>query len=325
MQAAVPIPAFYRIAAALGLALAVHTAHAAPATAADSVVSYRTVKIDGVNVFYREAGPSNAPTLLLLHGFPTSSQMFRNLIPLLADRYHVIAPDYPGYGQSDMLPLNRFTYSFDNLANVIDKFTEAVGTRRYALYVQDYGAPIGFRLAAAHPERITAIVVQNGNAYDEGLDNEFWKPVKAWWTDKSESNATKLRPLLELEATKWQYTTGVRDVRHISPDAWTVDQAYLDRPGNKEIQLEMLYSYGTNPGRYPAWQAYFRKHQPPMLIAWGKNDQIFPAAGAHPYLRDLPKAELHLLDTGHFALEEDSAAIGALMRDFLGRTLGPGR
>jgi pimeloyl-ACP methyl ester carboxylesterase len=319
-------------AAALSLALLVQVAHAAPAAAKDAPnvantasVAYRTVKVDGVNVFYREAGPKDAPTLLLLHGFPTSSQMFRNLIPLLADRYHIIAPDYPGYGQSDMPPMDKFKYSFDNLAGVIDKFTQAIGISRYALYVQDYGAPIGYRLAAAHPERVTAIVVQNGNAYDEGLANEFWAPVKVYWGAKTEANAAKLRPLLELSGTKWQYTEGIRDVQHISPDAWTVDQAYLDRPGNKDIQIEMFYSYGTNPGHYPEWQAYFRKHQPPMLIAWGKNDKIFPAAGAHPYLRDLPKAELHLLDTGHFALEEDSAEIGKLMRDFLGRTLKPAK
>lgn len=294
---------------------------AAPNVASTAAVSYRTVNIDGVNIFYREAGPKNAPTLLLLHGFPTSSQMFRNLIPLLADRYRVIAPDYPGYGQSDMPPMDKFTYSFDNLAKVIDKFTVAVGASKYALYVQDYGAPIGYRLAAAHPERVTAIVVQNGNAYDEGLANEFWAPVKVFWGAKTEANGAKLRPLLELSGTKWQYTEGVRDVTRISPDAWTVDQAYLDRPGNKDIQIEMFHSYGTNPPRYPEWQAYFRKHQPPMLIVWGKGDKIFPPAGAHPYLRDLPKAELHLLDTGHFALEEESAKIGSLMRTFLGRTL----
>jgi pimeloyl-ACP methyl ester carboxylesterase len=244
---------------------------------------------------------------------------------LLADRYHVIAPDYPGYGQSDMPAMDKFTYSFDRLAQVMDKFTETVGVSRYALYVQDYGAPVGFRLAAAHPERISAIVVQNGNAYNEGIDNEFWAPMKTYWSDKSEANGAKLRPLFELGATKWQYTEGVRDATRISPDAWTVDQAKLDRPGNKDIQLELFYSYGTNPGHYAEWQSYFRKYQPPMLIVWGKNDKIFPAAGAHPYLRDLPKAELHLLDTGHFALEEDSAAIGAYMRSFLGRTLKSGK
>ncbi|WP_431265974.1 alpha/beta fold hydrolase [Roseateles chitinivorans] len=272
-------------------------------------------------MFYREAGPKDAPVLLLLHGFPTSSQMFRNLIPQLAGRYRVIAPDYPGYGQSDMPPMDKFQYSFDNLAKVVDKFTVAVGAKKYALYVQDYGAPVGFRIAAAHPERVTAIVVQNGNAYDEGIDNDFWAPLKKYWADKSTANGEQLRPNFELPATKWQYTEGVRDVQHISPDAWTVDQAYLDRPGNKDIQLELFYSYGTNPPLYPSWQAYFRKHQPPMLIVWGKNDKIFPAAGAHPYLRDLPKAELHLLDTGHFALEEDGATIVALMKDFLARQL----
>jgi pimeloyl-ACP methyl ester carboxylesterase len=324
-----------RIAAAFTLTVAMHAAPAASAAeqastqastqatnvASSAAVSYRTVKVDGLNVFYREAGPKDAPTLLLLHGFPTSSQMYRNLIPLLADRYHVIAPDYPGFGQSDMPAMDKFSYSFDNLAGVMDKFTQALGLSRYALYVQDYGAPVGFRLAAAHPQRVSAIVVQNGNAYDEGIASSFWDEAKVYWTDKSEANRAKIRPLLEPGATKWQYTEGVRDVQHISPDAWTVDQAYLERPGNKDIQLELLYSYGSNPAHYPEWQAYFRKYQPPMLIVWGKNDKIFPPAGAHPYLRDLPKAELHLLDTGHFALEEDSAAIGAYMRDFLGRTL----
>jgi pimeloyl-ACP methyl ester carboxylesterase len=325
----------HRIPGGIAIALAftmvaptIQTAQAAPATekamtnvASTANVSYRTVKVDDVNIFYREAGPKNAPTLLLLHGFPTSSQMFRNLIPLLADRYHVIAPDYPGFGQSDMPAMDKFTYSFDNLANVIDKFTEAIGVSHYALYVQDYGAPVGFRLAAAHPERISAIVVQNGNAYDEGIDNDFWAPIKKYWADKSAANGAALRPLFEPAATKWQYTEGVRDVRHISPDAWTVDQAYMDRPGNKDIQLELFYSYGSNPPLYAGWQAYFRKYQPPVLIVWGKNDKIFPPAGAYPYLRDLPKAELHLIDTGHFALEEDSATIGKLMRTFLQRNL----
>ncbi|WP_298928170.1 alpha/beta fold hydrolase [uncultured Ramlibacter sp.] len=312
----------------LACSLAAPVAKAAPAldkvapnVASTAAVSYRTVKVDGLNIFYREAGPKNAPTILLLHGFPTSSQMFRNLIPLLADRYHVVAPDYPGYGQSDMPPMDKFQYSFDNLANVVDKFTQAIGLSTFAMYVQDYGAPIGYRIAHAHPERITAIIVQNGNAYDEGLDNDFWVPAKQFWADKSQANGAKLRPLFELPATKWQYSEGYREAHRISPDAWMLDQAYMDRPGNKDIQLEMFYSYGTNPALYPGWQAYFRKYQPPMLIAWGKNDKIFPAAGAHPYLRDLPKAELHLLDTGHFALEEDSATIGRLMRSFLQRHL----
>ena len=287
-------------------------------------VSYHTVKVDGLNIFYREAGPRNAPTVLLLHGFPTSSQMFRNLIPLLADKYHLVAPDYPGYGQSDMPLVDQFVYSFDHLAEIVDKFTAQLGLAKYAIYVQDYGGPIGFRLAAAHPDRITAIVVQNGNAYDEGLDNDFWAPLKLYWADKSETNAARLRPLFELEATKWQYSEGYRDVSHVSPDAWMLDQAYMDRAGNKEIQLELFYSYGSNPGHYPEWQAYFRKYQPPMLITWGENDKIFPPAGAHPYLRDLPKAELHLLDTGHFALEEDGEQIAQYIREFLPCALASG-
>jgi pimeloyl-ACP methyl ester carboxylesterase len=286
----------------------------------ETAVSYHTVVVDGVKVFYREAGPKNAPAVLLLHGFPSSSHMFRNLIPQLADRYHVIAPDYPGYGQSGQPAMDKFTYSFDHLAAVVDKLTSEIGLTKYALYVQDYGAPIGYRLAAAHPERISAIVVQNGNAYQEGIDNPFWDPVKAYWKDKTEANAARLRPVLELDATKWQYSEGFRDpALHVSPDAWMLDQAYLDRPGNKNIQIEMFYSYGSNPPLYPAWQAYFRKHQPPMLIVWGKNDKIFPAAGATPYLRDLPQAELHLLDSGHFALEEEGDQIGRLMHDFLDR------
>lgn len=307
----------------LSMAAPVHAA--APAAQAQparpvTAVSYHKVDIDGVKVFYREAGPKDAPTLLLLHGFPTSSHMFRELIPKLADRYHVIAPDYPGYGQSDQPGLDKFTYSFDNLAKVVDQFTAKIGISKYALYVQDYGAPVGFRLAAAHPERVTAIVVQNGNAYDEGIDNDFWVPVKAYWKDRSAATAAPVRAVLDLKATQWQYTEGFRNpAAHVSPDAWMLDQAYLDRPGNNEIQMELFYSYGTNPAHYPEWQAYFRKHQPPMLIVWGKNDKIFPAEGAYPYKRDLPKAELHLLDTGHFALEEDGHEIARLMRDFLDR------
>lgn len=289
-------------------------------TANETSVTYHTEVVDGVKVFYREAGPKNAPTVLLLHGFPTSSHMFRNLIPKLADRYHVIAPDYPGYGQSEQPAMHQFTYSFDHLAAIVDKLTGQLGLNKYALYVQDYGAPIGYRLASAHPERITAIVVQNGNAYLEGIDNPFWDPVKAFWKDKSDANAAKLRPILELNATKWQYTEGFRDpASHVSPDTWMLDQAYMDRPGNKDIQIELFYSYGTNPPLYATWQAYFRQHQPPMLIVWGKNDKIFPAEGATPYLRDLPQAELHLLDTGHFALEEDGEEIGQLMHQFLDR------
>lgn len=284
-------------------------------------VSYKTVTIDHLEIFYREAGPKDAPTILLLHGFPTSSHMFRNLIPMLSEKFHVIAPDYPGYGRSSTPSVADFKYSFDNLARIIDKFTEELKLDKFSMYVMDYGAPIGYRIAAQHPERIQAIVVQNGNAYEEGLDNDFWKPFRPYWKDKSETNAAPLKPLFELDATKWQYHTGVRNLESISPDAWVHDQAGMDRPGNKEIQLELFYSYGSNPPHYPAWQEYFRKHQPPMLIVWGKNDQIFPAAGAEPYKRDLKNLEFHLLDTGHFVLEEDGEQVGNLMKEFLSKVV----
>ncbi len=282
-------------------------------------VFHRTMKVDGLDIFYREAGPKDAPAILLLHGFPTSSHMFRNLIPALADRYHVVAPDYPGYGNSSAPPVDKFEYTFDNLAKVIDTFTERVGLDKYALYVQDYGAPVGYRLAVKHPERVSALIVQNGNAYEEGIANDFWAPIKVYWKDRTEANAAPLQKLVTLEATRWQYTNGARNVEAISPDTWTTDQALLDRPGNASIQLALLYSYGSNPPHYPEWQAYFRKYQPPTLIVWGKNDAIFPAAGAYPYRRDLKDVDFHLLDTGHFALEEDGATIATLIREFLAK------
>jgi len=283
-------------------------------------VTHKTVKLGDLDIFYREAGPKGAPAVLLLHGFPTSSQMFRNLIPALADEYRVVAPDYPGYGHSSMPPHDQFKYTFDNLATVIDEFTEKVGLTRYALYVQDYGAPVGYRLASAHPERVTAIVVQNGNAYDEGLDNPFWEPIKAYWREPaSRQKRDAIRNLLTYEATRWQYTDGVPDPELVSPDGAAHDQFLLNRPGNDEIQLDLFLSYGSNPPLYPRWQEYFRKYQPPMLIAWGKNDKIFPAAGAEPYRRDLKTLEYHLLDAGHFALETEGDTIAGLMRDFLGK------
>jgi len=283
-------------------------------------VFHKTVKVGDLDIFYREAGPKDAPAILLLHGFPTSSQMFRSLIPRLADNYRVIAPDYPGFGHSSMPPRDMFAYTFDNLAKVIDEFTEKVGLTKYALYVQDYGAPVGYRLASQHPDRITAIVVQNGNAYDEGLDNDFWKPIKAYWQEPNgKAKRDNLRNLVTYEATQWQYTHGVKNPELVSPDGAAHDQLLLDRKGNDEIQLDLFLSYGSNPPLYPKWQEYFRTHQPPMLIAWGKNDQIFPAAGAEPYKRDLKTLELHLLDAGHFALESNGDEIAQLMREFLGK------
>lgn len=282
------------------------------------VVSYNTVDIDGLDIFYREAGERSKPTILLLHGFPTSSQMFRNLIPALADKYHVIAPDYPGFGQSSMPTVAEFDYSFGNLASVIEKFTERLGLSKYSLYVQDYGAPIGYRLAVKYPERVQSLIVQNGNAYEEGL-RDFWIPLKAYWKDRSETNANALRQFLTVDATKWQWTHGTRNQKLVDPNIWTLDQALLDRPGNQDIQLQLFFSYGSNPPLYPQWQAYFREHQPPTLIVWGKNDLIFPAEGAEPYKRDLRNLEFHLLDTGHFALEEDGALIGDLIRRFLAK------
>ncbi len=302
-------------------------------------VRYRTVEIEGLDIFYREAGDPNNPTILLLHGFPTSSHMFRDLIPQLADKYHLIAPDYPGYGYSSMPSVDEFDYSFDHIANIVDKFIDKIGLESYSLYLMDYGAPIGFRIATKHPERVEGLIIQNGNAYDEGIDNNFWEPIKAYWKDRhavnqgldndwwknvknaynnpNMNNEDALRFLFTLGATKWQYTNGVRNINAISPDTWDHVQPLLDREGNQEIQLEMFYSYGTNPPLYPEWQAYLREHQPPTLIVWGKNDEIFPAAGAYPYKRDLNVVDFHLLDTGHFALEEDGKVIAGLIQRFL--------
>ena len=281
-------------------------------------VHHRTARIDGLDIFYREAGPTDAPTVLLLHGFPTSSHMFRNLIPALADKYHVVAPDYPGYGNSSMPAVDEFDYSFDSFARIIEKLTDTLGLDRYSLYLMDYGAPVGYRLATSRPERVEALIIQNGNAYEEGL-RDFWVPIKKYWEDPTQDNAEPLRDLLKIDATKWQYTNGVRDTEAISPDNWVHDQALLDRPGNDAIQLKMFYDYRTNVPLYPAWQAYFRTHQPPALIVWGTGDDIFPAEGAHPYKGDLDDLEFHLLDTGHFALEEDGDRIASLIHSFLGR------
>ncbi|HEY6557833.1 MAG TPA: alpha/beta fold hydrolase [Polyangiaceae bacterium] len=284
------------------------------------VTRYHTVKIDGVDLFYREAGRKTAPVVVLLHGFPTSSRMYRNLIPALAPRYRVIAPDYPGFGHSESPDRQRFAYRFARFAELIDGLLTQLGAARYALYVQDYGAPVGFRLALRHPERVTALVVQNGNAYEEGL-REFWKPLRAYWASGSKQHRDALRAGLTLAATRSQYLDGVRDPARVDPDSWIVDQALLDRPGTDEIMLDLFKDYGSNVALYPKFQEFFRARRPPTLIVWGKHDVIFPAEGARAYLRDLPGAELHLLDTGHFALEDKGDEIAALMRDFLGRKL----
>jgi pimeloyl-ACP methyl ester carboxylesterase len=310
--------------ALLALAPAVSSAQTIRANAGGVATATRhhTKRIGGVDIFYREAGPVGAPVIVLLHGFPSSSHMFRNLIPQLADRYRVIAPDYPGFGHSAMPSRDRFRYSFETFTDLVDSLLVSVGANRYALYVMDYGAPVGYRLALKHPERVSALIVQNGNAYAEGL-REFWTPIKTYWASGSAKDRDVLRPGTTLDATRWQYLDGVRDSSRIDPSAWLHDQALLDRPGNVEIQLDLFKDYGTNVALYPRFQAFFRERRPPTLIVWGRNDKIFPAEGAHPYLRDLPNAEFHLLDTGHFALEDKGDEIALLMRDFLARRLVP--
>ena len=282
-----------------------------------SKIKNQTITVDGQTIFYREAGEKqNAPTILLLHGFPTSSYMFRNIIPALADNFHLIAPDYPGFGYSSMPPVDEFKYTFDHLAEIVDDFITQTGLGRYSLYVMDYGAPIGYRLAVKHPEKIEALIIQNGNAYDEGL-GEFWQPLKAYWSEPNEKNKNALKKFLTIEATRWQYTHGVKDKKTISPDNWIHDQSLLDRPGNNEIQLQLFYDYKSNPPLYPQWQEYFRTYQPPTLVIWGRNDIIFPKEGAIPYQRDLKNIQLHLLNTGHFALEEEGELIAELISRFL--------
>jgi pimeloyl-ACP methyl ester carboxylesterase len=277
---------------------------------------YKTETIDGLRIFYREAGPKDAPNILLLHGFPTSSHMFRNLIPRLSDRYHVIAPDYPGFGQSAMPSVTEFEYTFANLANVMQQFVHKIGLESYTLYLMDYGAPVGFRLATANPDRVDGLIIQNGNAYSEGL-REFWDPLRAYWNAQTLENRAALTQFLDISATEWQYTHNTRDKANISPDNWIIDQYYLDRPGNQEIQLALFLSYGSNPSLYPEWQEYMRTYQPPVLLVWGKGDFIFPEEGAHPYKRDLKNLDFNILDTGHFALEEDGAFIAQKIRDFM--------
>jgi pimeloyl-ACP methyl ester carboxylesterase len=281
-------------------------------------ISFRKVEVDGFNIFYREAGPKDAPVLLLLHGFPTASHMFRDLIPQLSDRFRLIAPDLPGFGQSDMPERTKFSYTFDNIAGVIDRFTEVIKLGRFAVYVFDYGAPTGFRLAMRHPKRVTAIISQNGNAYLEGL-SDGWKPIRAYWQDPTEANRAALRAFLTPETTYWQYTHGVADTSAVSPDGYSLDNFYLARPGADEVQLDLFGDYKSNVALYPDFQTYFRTHKPPLLAVWGKNDPFFLPPGAEAFKRDIPGAEVRFLGTGHFALETHCNEIAAAIRDFLDR------
>lgn len=280
--------------------------------------TYRTVLVDGLNIFYREAGNPNNPTLLLLHGCPSSSFMFRGLMADLSDRFHLIAPDYPGFGNSDAPATNNFAYTFDHLADVVEKFLQALRLDRFSLYVQDYGAPVGFRIAARHPDWIEALVVQNGNAYEEGF-TAAWEGFRALWKNRTTDTEAAVAAFFAPETTRLIYVEGTRDPASISPDTWNLDQYFLDKPANRAAQMELFYDYRTNPPAYPQWHEYFRTHQPRTLIAWGKNDLFFGPDGATAFLRDLPQAELHMLNTGHFALEEDGKKIAELIRVFLSK------
>ncbi|ABF42743.1 Alpha/beta hydrolase [Candidatus Koribacter versatilis Ellin345] len=278
-------------------------------------VRYQTARIKNLDIFYREAGSKDAPVLLLLHGFPTSSNMFRNLIPRLAGTFRLIAPDYPGYGLSSMPDRKDFAYTFENYALLMDGLLEQLGVDRYSLYVMDYGAPVGYRLALRHSERVQGLVVQNGNAYDDGL-LAFWDPIKKYWKDGLPESRAAIEFLVEAKSTRWQYENGVKDKTLLDPTTWTLDQIGLDRKGNVDIQMDLMYDYRTNVPLYPQFQAFFRKYQPPTLIVWGKNDFIFPAEGAAPYSHDLKKIETHMLDTGHFALETHGEEIASRIEDF---------
>ena len=283
-------------------------------------VYYRTADVGGLRISYREAGPSDAPTFLLLHGFPTAGHMFRNLIPLLADRFHLVAPDLPGFGQSDLPPRDAFKYTFESLADRIDRLTDVIGLKRFAVYIFDYGAPVGLRIALKHPERIAAIVSQNGNAYEEGL-SDGWNPIQKYWREPNQKNREALQSFLAPETTLFQYTHGVSDASLVSPDGRSLDDHYLARAGAHEAQLDLFLDYASNVALYPQFQAYFRKYQPPLLAVWGKNDPFFLPAGAEAFRRDIPQADVHFYPTGHFALETHYQEIAEKIRGFLDRVL----
>jgi pimeloyl-ACP methyl ester carboxylesterase len=283
------------------------------------VVRYRTVDVDGLEIFFREAGPPDAPALLLLHGFPSSSHMFRDLIPLLADRYHVVAPDYPGFGSSATPPLERFRYTFDRLTDVVEAFTNGLDLRRYVLYMQDYGGPVGFRLATRHPDRVAAMVIQNANAYDEGVTDVLRDVVLRIWAERTPETEAKLRTLFEPAAIKAQFTAGAHDQSLVSPDSWQHALWSIGRPGNEAIQFALQADYGSNIERYDEWHRYFRRYQPPALVVWGRGDIVFAPDGATAYGRDLETVDVRLLDAGHFALETKAFEIAQLMRAFLCR------
>jgi pimeloyl-ACP methyl ester carboxylesterase len=306
-----------KVAVGIGMLALAMTALASERSQEVNRITYKTQQVGNVKIFYREAGSPSRPTIVLLHGFPSSSHMFRDLIPQLAGQYHVIAADMPGYGYSDRPSPDQFEYTFDHIAGVMDQFLDSIGVKKYSIYIQDYGSPIGFRLFLKHPDRIQAIITQNGNAYEEGL-SPFWaESIVPYWKDKNPETEKKIRDLLTLETTKFQYTKGFRNPEDVSPDSYTFDQMTLDRPGNDVIQLALFYDYQNNVKQYPQWHDALRKAKPPVLAVWGKNDPIFLPAGAEAFKRDVPEAEIHFIDTGHFALEEDSATIAQYILAFL--------
>jgi pimeloyl-ACP methyl ester carboxylesterase len=308
---------FLAVAGALATA---NVAQAAPLESTSATISYHRVEVDGVGIFYREAGPNNAPTIVLLHGFPSSSREFDSLIPLLATRYHLIAPDFPGFGQSDAPPSAAFTYSFDHLARTIDDLLAAINVKNYSLYLHDYGAPVGFRIIQAHPERLQALIIQNGNAYREGLGAK-WAMIAEYWADPK-AHPEVVDAFLSFEATKQRHIAGTAHPERYNPDTWTDEYAHLSKPGQREIQAALLYDYRTNVASYPEWQACLRQNKPATLVAWGANDPSFTVPGAEAFKRDLPNAEIHLLDAGHFALDEKTDEIAQLILDFLAKQPG---